>query len=636
MSLAPRLLLLVALFVAGLTRAATISTETQGIEGALLANVRASVSLVQAEQLDDLSVWRLRQMARDAREEIKQALRPFGYYRPRIQIRLVEPDKDSDRFLARLNIDPGPPVQIDDVLIELRGEGSEDPELRQWRKAWPLKPGDRLDHRRWEAAWKQLEKLAEKRGYFRARFEQRRVVVDTERQQADVRIVYDTGARYRFGDFQAPDQPFSASLMNRLHILEPEEPYSVDRLDRQREILVRAGLFDHVVIETERDDERERVDLHYRLEPRPPNTWRATVGFGTDTGARMQLGWTRHYFGARGNRLETALGAQQRNQEYVLHAEYRHPRGSRPSEFLTAGTTLRSEQDDFRFYDESRIEPVFEAFDGRREQTELTFGRLRERSLWPDREGRLEERLFISILNESFDAFRQGSFSSENEALLEANPELGPFLNTESRVIAFGGRWRLPQVAGSGFAAHGSIWRAHLIGAHESAGSDVSFAQAWLSGHWHLLLGERHKLLLRGEAGYTEADTRRLDIDLDSRHLDLTITELPERYRFKTGGDRTVRGYGYEYLSTNRNGANHLLAGSAEYEYRIGENWSLAAFVDIGNAFNDFSDRKLKRGVGVGFRWYTMIGPLRIDIAQALDDVDRPWRLHFTIGTQLL
>jgi translocation and assembly module TamA len=116
----------------------------------------------------------------------------------------------------------------------------------------------------------------------------------------------------------------------------------------------------------------------------------------------------------------------------------------------------------------------------------------------------------------------------------------------------------------------------------------------------------------------------------------LTLTELPERFRFKTGGDRTVRGYGYEELSTNRNGANHLLVGSVEYEYRVGENWSLAAFADIGNAFNDFSQRKLKRGVGVGFRWYTMIGPLRVDFAQALDEVDDPWRLHFTIGTQLL
>jgi translocation and assembly module TamA len=640
MALAPRLLpaalLTLALLGAAPVRAATVSTQINGVEGELLANVRASVSLVQAEQLDDLSLWRLRRMAEDAREEIERALEPFGYYRPRIQVRLVEPEEGGEHWQARLNIDPGAPVLVEEVAVELRGDGRDDPELQQWRRDWPLVAGDRLDHPTWERAWKRLEQLAEERGYFRADFEERRVIVDPDRRQARIRIVFDTGPRYRFGRYRAPEQPFSDSLMNRLHILRPDEPYSVDRLDRQREALVRSGLFDRVVIDPERDEAGERVDLHYRLEPREPNTWRATVGFGTDTGARIQLGWTRHYFGADGNRLEAAFGAQQQNREYVFQAEYRRPRGNHPSEFRTAGTTLRSEQDNFRFYDQDRIEPVFEAFDGRREQAEFTVGRLQERSLWPERYQGLEERLFVSLLNESFDAFREGSFSEENQALLDANPELRPLLDTESRVLALGGRWRLPRIEGTGFNAQGSVWRAHVLGAHESAGSDVSFAQAWLSGRWHWRFGERQKLLVRGEIGYTEADTRRLDIELGERSLDLTITDLPERYRFKTGGDRTVRGYGFEDLSTNRNGANHLLVGSVEYEYRVGENWSLAAFADIGNAFNDFGNPKLKRGVGVGFRWYTMIGPLRIDIAQALDDVDEPWRLHFTIGTQLL
>ena len=74
-------------------------------------------------------------------------------------------------------------------------------------------------------------------------------------------------------------------------------------------MLVRSGLFDRVVVDTERDSENDRVDLRYELEARPPNTWRSTIGFGTDTGARIQLGWTRHYLSSKGNRLELALGA---------------------------------------------------------------------------------------------------------------------------------------------------------------------------------------------------------------------------------------------------------------------------------------------------------------------------------------
>lgn len=635
MALANRLLLL-ALLLAPAAHAATVETRISGVEGELLANVRASVALVRAEEFDDVSLWRLRQMADEAREEARQALRPFGYYRPRIQVRLVEPDSDEAPWQASIRIEPGEPVTIAGIELDIRGEGADDEELMAWQEDWPLHKGDILDHREWRSAWQSLQRLAETRGYFRARFDERRVVVDADRGEADIELVFETGPRFRFGRFDASDQPFSDRLMNRLHILEEGEPYTDERLDRQREVLVRSGLFERVVVEPERDHERNRVDLDYRLQARPPNTWRATLGFGTDTGARLQLGWTRHYLSGLGNRLETAFGAQQRREEYVLRAEYQLPRGSRPSEFLTAGTLLRSEQDSFRFFDEDRVEPVFEAFRGRREQAELSFGREQERRLWPDTFQPLEERLFVSVLDESFDAFREASFSPENDALLAANPELAPFLDTGSQVVAIGGHWRLPDIEGSGFDTRGSVYNARVLASDESLGSDVGFAQAYLSGRWNLRLGERHKVLVRGELGYTAADVERLDVELGDTRLDLAITDLPERYRFKTGGDRTVRGYGYEELSTNRNGANHLMVASAEYEYRVGENWSLAAFADIGNAFNDFDRRKLKRGIGVGFRWYTMIGPLQIDFAQALDEVDDPWRLHFTIGTQLL
>ena len=636
MALAPRLLLLVLLLATGLLKAATVTTEISGIHGELLANVLASLALARAERFENLSLWRLRQMADDARAQTEQAMRPFGYYRPRIQVRLIEPEDDSQPWHAIVEVEPGAPVTVDELTVEIRGEGKDDPELKEWREDWPLQPGDTLDHRDWQAAWQALARTAEERGYFQARFEQRRALVDAERQQADINLVFNTGPRYRFGSYRAPDQPFSERLMDRLDILAPDEPYSIERLDRQREVLARSGLFEQALIEPERDDERERVDLRYELKARPPNTWRATLGFGTDTGARIQLGWSRHYLSSKGDRFEAALGAQQRRREYVLHGEYQHPRGSSPGEFLTAGTTLRSEQDDFRFYDQDRVEPVFDSFSGRRDQAELIVGRLRERTVWTDTFQPLEERLFVSVLSESFDAFRERSFSPENEALLDYNPALRSYLDTDSRTVALGARWRLPRIEGSGFNARGTVWGAQLLGAHKSLGSDVSFAQAWLSGRWHFRLGERHKLLLRGEAGYTRASVRRLVVELDDRSLDLSLTELPERYRFKTGGDRTVRGYGFEELSINRNGGNHLLVGSVEYEYRVGVNWSLAAFADIGNAFNDFDERKLKRGIGAGFRWYTMIGPIQLDIAQALDQAGKPWRVHFTIGTKLL
>jgi translocation and assembly module TamA len=632
-----RYILLILISVIAVTgRADTVVTEISGVDGPMLTNVRAHLALVRAERLDDVSVWRLRQMATDARSEVREAMRPFGYYRPRIDVRLIEPVVDGQPWRARIQIERGTPVLITRVLIDFVGEGARDPEFEQWLADWPLPDGARLDHDTYETAWRSLDSLAQTRGYFDATFTDRRVTVDPDRSTAEVRIAFDTGRRYRFGDYRAPDIEFSERLMNRLTVIERDEPFHSSRLDAQREALVRSGLFERVVVDEQRDRDEARVNLNYDLKPRLPNSYRATLGFGTDTGARLQLGWVRHYLSSRGNRLDSGFGAQQRNSEFVLRSEYQHPRGNKPSDFLTAGAVLRREQDNFRFNDENRREAIFDSFSGRREQAELTIGRLQDRALWDRRWGALEERIFIAGLNESFNAFREASFSEENEALLEAHPELIPFLETETNTLALGARWRLPRTRGSGFLAEGQIFEARVLGANASAGSDVSFAQAYLSGRWHQLFGDRHKLLVRGEIGYTEAKTRSFDLALDERELELTITELPERYRFKTGGDRTIRGYGFETLSTNRNGANHILTASLEYEFRVGRDWSLAAFYDVGNAFNDWGTRKLKRGVGAGFRWYTVIGPIQVDMAQALDDIDRPWRLHFTIGTRLL
>ncbi len=617
-----------------------VVTEIEGVDGVVLANVRAHLSLVQAESLDDISVWRARQMASDARAEISQALEPFGYYRPTIEIRLTEPENKNRPWLAFIGIQPGDPVTVGQLEVRLTGAGADDPNLLQWKNDWPLSEGRVLKHAVWEKAWREVTKIAENLGYFEHRFVERSAEVDRNGNVADIEVHFDTGPRFRFSGYSTEPIAFTDRLLDRLTIIESNEPYSAQRVDEQREILIRSGLFDRIVVEQQRNGDDDTVNLHYVLQARPRDSYRATLGFGTDTGLRAQLGWTRHYLSSKGNRLDSGIGFQQADSEYIFRSEYLHPRGSLPGSFLTAGAVLNSQQDNFRFSDENRSEPVFDSFNGRREQIELWLGRLEDRLFWRQRFQSIEERLFITFLNESFDAFRESSFSPENESLLENNPELREPLQTDTNTISLGATWRLPNIVGTGFQTRGYIAEGRLLGTHESMGSDVSFAQAWISGRTHMIFADRHKLLLSAELGYTEAETQTLRLDLDDgsdiRSLDLSITELPERYRFKTGGDRSVRGYGFEALSTNRNGANHIFAASAEYEFRVGQNWSLAAFYDVGNAFNEWDNPKLKRGMGAGFRWYTLIGPIQLDFAQALDDAGKPWRIHFTIGTRLL
>ena len=615
--------------------AQSVDTEIRGVDGELRANVETVLSLKQAESLRRVSVWRLRRMATEASDEIARALEPFGYYTPVSTVRLVEPEGAGQPWRAEVDIEPGEPVRVSDVSLSISEPARGLKAFREWLDDWPLRQGDVLRHPPYEQALTRLEDLADVHGFFEASFAERVIRVDPALYEAAIGVDYDAGPRYRFGEIDPGDTGFDDELMDALTILEPGTPYSTGELDDQREVLVRSGYFDQVVIARKRDRENDRVDIEYRLQRREPNTYRALAGFGTDTGPRVQLGWTRHYLSSRGDRLDTRFGAQQTDSEFVFRTEYQYPFGGRPGNFLTGEALFKREQERFRFEDASRIEPVFDSFSGGRNQVQFSAGRLRERYLFDDFEP-LVERLFVTFLNEQFDAFSESDLNAEQTALLDANPGLRPFLDTDTNTIALGGDWTLFRIDGDGFAEHGVFARARVLGSLDSLGSDTSFLQGYVTGRWHWHFLPKHKLLLRGELGYTVAETTTFDLSIpgDPRRLELDITELPELFRFKAGGDRSVRGYGYEELSTNRNGANHTVVGSVEYEYNVFSDFSVAAFYDVGNAFNDFADPELKRGAGLGIRWYTLIGPVQLDLARALDD--ESFRIHFTIGTKLL
>jgi translocation and assembly module TamA len=615
--------------------AQSVVTEISGVSDAMRANVEASLSLKKAEDLERVSVWRLRQMARNAREEVREALEPFGHYSANVSARLIEPDGEGRPWRAQVDIQPGEPVTVASIDITISEPARELEAFQQWREDWPLKEGSVLLHRPWREALSRLEQIAEAHGFFESRFARRTIRVQPDRGDASIHVDYDAGPRYTIGEIDYGDSGFNLGLMNALTVLEPGAPYESSEIDRQREVLVQTAYFDQVVVEQRRNPDSDTVDLRYALDKRLPNTYRVSTGFGTDTGARVQLGWTRHYLSDRGDRLDTRFGAQQTDSEFVFRTDYQHPFGGRPGNFLIGELLLKRENDRFRFEDSDRIEPVFESFGGNRNQAQLTFGRLRERPLF-DSFDPLVERLFVTFLNEQFDAFSAGSLSAEQAALVENNPALRSFLDTDTNTVAIGGEWELFRIDGDAFSEHGLYAKTRILGSLESLGSDTSFLQGYLTARWHWHFLPRHKLLLRGEIGYTEAETTAIDLGIpgDPRALELDITELPELFRFKAGGDRSVRGYGFEALSTNRNGANHTLVGSVEYEYNLFGDFSAAAFYDVGNAFNDFANAELKRGAGVGIRWYTLIGPVQLDVARALDDDS--FRIHFTIGTKLL
>jgi translocation and assembly module TamA len=100
---------------------------------------------------------------------------------------------------------------------------------------------------------------------------------------------------------------------------------------------------------------------------------------------------------------------------------------------------------------------------------------------------------------------------------------------------------------------------------------------------------------------------------------------LPPDQRFYAGGSGTIRGYRYQsvgptFQDGNPIGGTAIQAGSLEFRQRVGASLGFATFVDAGNVSRSLNplSGSLKVGVGAGVRYYTALGPLRIDLAVPL------------------
>ncbi|RQW79608.1 MAG: outer membrane protein assembly factor, partial [Methylococcus sp.] len=109
--------------------------------------------------------------------------------------------------------------------------------------------------------------------------------------------------------------------------------------------------------------------------------------------------------------------------------------------------------------------------------------------------------------------------------------------------------------------------------------------------------------------------------------------------RFYAGGAPTVRGYRlFEISPVNaygqRTGGRHLVVGSLEYDRALFGDWGIAAFSDVGYVGNDFNG-PISTGVGVGARWRSPVGPVRLDVGVPLSKALDPVQVYLILGPDL-
>lgn len=612
--------------------AASLTLEIDGIDGAARDNIAAAPILLALQSAESLTRLRLRRARPAIIEETAEALKPYGYYNPRVSVRIAGSKPD---WRLQISVDPGVPIKVNQLDISLLGAGAEDRVFREWRKNWPLPTGSILLQQQYEQAKQDLLQRARQRGYIAARLLQARIEVDPGIHSANISLQLDTGARAVFGSVSDESGIIRDDTMRRLQPFQAGDFYHAELLEDWRSNLAASGYFDRIDIIERLSPEAEppRIDLTLQLQARPKNTYTVGAGLGTDTGPRLTSGWDIHRLNRRGDTLSLGFGVQATDREFFTLAEYLRPIGDDPGEFWFASASIQRKDDDFEFIDTTSGEPVFPEIDGNRFNQLLNSGFIRQYQPWDG--WSLQRRFFVGFLNESFNTDPPPEDSRQQQVLTE-NPGLPPLLNQDQQVLHAGFSWQLQKITGQGFNIEGTnaLWR--VIGALDGALSDISFLQSYMGLNYQRKLHENGKLIMSAEFGYTEAKVDKLLLEQGGDTLDFSLTRLPERFRFQAGGDRSVRGFGYQSLSNNRNGSNHLLTTSIEYEHRLSDAWSLAVFTDGGNAFNDFTRPKLQWSAGLGARFYTAVGPIRLDLARQLDTGDNALRIHLTIGTPLV
>ncbi len=578
-------LLLCLLLLARGAPAATprLPVVVEGVSGALRDNVLGHLELWAYHDKAAPSPARLRYLHRVAPEQIRKALQPFGYYHPHIDGAL---DRQGDTWRARYRIDPGAPVRLARVDLRLTGPGRDDPVLRAVLAAHPLRVGAPLDQQRYEDLKKQLRIKATERGYFDAALRAHRITIDLPRNRAEVVLHFDTGPRYRLGRvrFEQSRPWLDDDFLHRYVAFRPGDPYDAGTLQALQSDLFNANYFQRVelIADPKRAGADHVIPVVVHLVPRKPRRYVIGMGYGTDTGARLKLGVT----GRRVNR---------RGHHYNVEAILAQVRTGLAGEYVIPGRDPRLDAWGLRarYLDEHSDTRNFESFS--------VGGYYKYRAgLW----------VRTYALDYSVERFELGDETPTSTMLVPSvdwtRTEPGAL---EERIYARRGRWL----------------QLRLRGAARALASDTDFLQPLVSAKWIHGFGPRvGRLIARAALGTTWVS------DFDA---------LPTSLRFFTGGDRTVRGYAYDVIGPtdargNVVGGKHLVEGSLEYEYPLNAKWSLAAFVDSGDAFNDRLD--LKTGVGLGLHWRSPIGPVRIDFGHGLrQPVGTTLLLHLNIGPDL-
>ncbi|MEM7728257.1 MAG: autotransporter assembly complex family protein [Pseudomonadota bacterium] len=550
--------------------------------------IRDHVSSRLPDEPDAESALHARRQARRAKSIVEGVLNAFGYYDPVVETAVVG---EGDAARPELRVTPGAQFAVRRLVVRYDGEPPREADQEEARAAISLQPGmaavaaEVIDQER------QIGAALRELGYPYAETTEREVIGDREGKTISVRYTVSAGPRVRIGDTLYPDGIRTRDrYLDRINPLEEGELYDPSQLALYNSRLAETRLFDSSLAKLADEpvgldeDGTEIRNVELLLDERKRNTVTLGAGFDTSEGFGVDAELLRRNLTGRGDLLIATGRAAQR--EFGLGVTWRRP-------------------------------------------NELGYGR--------------GVSFFASVSDEDTDAFNQQTGGVGAGVEVIEGPEFQYSYGAEARYIRQSGESERRDF--QTLALNGSVrmdrsdslldprkgWRAEGRLKPTYAFSDegsVPYIRAVAQGSYYLPFG--------AEARFVAAGRLRLGTLVGA-----TVRDVPGDDRFFSGGGGSVRGYAFQAIGPfDANdvplGGRSLSEASLEGRYRINDRFGAVAFLDAGNVsdseYPTFDN--LRVGAGVGVRYMTPAGPIRLDVATPLNPSDRDeWiQVYISIG----
>jgi translocation and assembly module TamA len=567
--------------------AATGPTEVKGIAADKLQHYR--VVLEGAEPLgstfrtrfDQLSALvtnqgkpanaaQINRRARDDEDLVRQLLAAQGHYDGRV-VATVNSTPQSGETVVHIQVTPGDAFRFS--TIELKGLEAAGKEAPRLARDFGVKVGDPVNADAVLSAVTAFKVELGRQGYPFAKVGEPDVAIDHQANKAVLTLAVTPGERARFGKIvPTGDKPlFSAKHLETIARFHPGQQFDAAKLDDFRRALIATGLVSTTTITPVATADPAVVDIQVHIDRAPPRTIAGELGYSTGEGVRVEASWTHRnlispegavtFRGVAGTR-EQSLGATLRQANF--HARDR---------VLTAQVVASH--------------TVFDAYNART----FTVGASLERQtniIW--------QKTWTWSLGTEFVATdeRHTGDPTRKTYLVAAAPTS----------LAYDGSDDLLNPT-RGFRLSGRVSPELSLqsGTH-------AYVKIQLDGSAYQPIGSR--VVLAGRMRFGSIDGVQRDSIAPSR-------------RFYAGGGGSVRGYGYQKIGpVDQNGdplgGRALTEFSAEARIRFG-NFGVVPFLDAGNLYTSSLPKftGLRYGTGLGVRYYSSFGPIRVDVGTPLN-----------------